>query len=161
MESRRIRARAERSCARRWDVPQHELRRDLRPHGGMVWQFGAAETRCGKRRTCARAWDRTPDSRRRIYAPPAKRPAYSRLDTTSLQHDFGIPVNWLEEQSRTTLENAEYSARILLPTGHSRIVLVTDAWHMQRSRWSFEQAGFTVLPAPQGFYSTRQNLPLS
>lgn len=87
-------------------------------------------------------------------------PSEARIMADSLQHDFGIPVNWLEEQSRTTLENAEYSARILLPTGHSRIVLVTDAWHMQRSRWSFEQAGFTVLPAPQGFYSTRQNLPL-
>jgi uncharacterized SAM-binding protein YcdF (DUF218 family) len=43
------------------------------------------------------------------------------------------------------------SAEILLPQGIKRVVVVTQAWHMQRSRWSFEQAGFEVVPAPVGF----------
>ncbi|MFO6376143.1 YdcF family protein, partial [Pseudomonas aeruginosa] len=32
-----------------------------------------------------------------------------------------------------------------------RVVLVTQAWHMQRARWSFERQGFEVIPAPVGF----------
>ena len=46
---------------------------EIYAHAGMVWQFSAAETRCGKRRACARAWGHK--ARLKIYAPPAKRPA--------------------------------------------------------------------------------------
>ncbi len=51
-----IRCGKRRTCARRWEGAQHELRRDSRPRW-MVWQFSAAETRCGRRRTCARRWE--------------------------------------------------------------------------------------------------------
>ncbi|MNT29602.1 hypothetical protein D3C72_1653520 [compost metagenome] len=68
-----------------------------------------------------------------------------------LQRDLGVSVRWKEERSRTTWENAQMSAQILLPQGIKRVVVVTQAWHMQRSRWSFEQSGFTVIPAPVNF----------
>ena len=65
-----------------------------------------------------------------------------------LARDFGVDARWLEDESRNTVENAEFSARILLPQKVSRIILVTSAFHMRRSLLAFERAGFVVLPAP-------------
>jgi len=65
-----------------------------------------------------------------------------------LARDFGVDAKWLEDESRNTVENAEFSARILLPQKVSRIILVTSAYHMRRSLLAFERAGFVVLPAP-------------
>ena len=78
-------------------------------------------------------------------------PSEARIMSDGLCEDFGVEVRWLEEQSRTTWENATLSAEQLLPQGVKRVVLVTHAWHMPRARWSFEQAGFTVIGAPVGF----------
>lgn len=88
-------------------------------------------------------------------------PSEARIMADTLQQDFNLTARWLEERSRTTWENALFSAQLLQPEGIHNIVLVTDAWHMQRSRWSFEQAGFQVIPAPQGFYSAAQRKPLN
>lgn len=87
-------------------------------------------------------------------------PSEARIMANTLQQDFSVSARWLEERSRTTWENARFSAEILQAQGIKSVVLVTDAWHMRRSRWSFEQAGLQVIPAPQGFYSTPQNKPL-
>ncbi|AGZ33438.1 MAG: YdcF family protein [Pseudomonas sp.] len=78
-------------------------------------------------------------------------PSEAQLMADRLQEDFAVGVKWKEEASRTTWENAQLSARLLQPLGIRRVVLVTQAWHMQRSRWSFEQAGFEVVVAPMGF----------
>lgn len=78
-------------------------------------------------------------------------PSEARLMADSLQRDFGVSVRWQEEQSRTTWENAQMSAAVLLPQGIKRVVVVTQSWHMQRSVWSFERAGFEVVGAPVGF----------
>ncbi len=64
---------------------------------------------------------------------------------------YGGTADWLESRSRTTAENARYSFEILSAENKTRILLVTSANHMMRSQWSFEQAGFTVLPAPTDF----------
>lgn len=87
-------------------------------------------------------------------------PSEARIMANTLQQDFSVSARWLEERSRTTWENARFSAEMLQAQGIKSVVLVTDAWHMRRSRWSFEQAGLQVIPAPQGFYSTPQNKPL-
>lgn len=68
-----------------------------------------------------------------------------------LQQDFRVPVQWIEEGSRNTFENALKSASLLKPAGIERIYLVTHAWHMRRARLAFEHAGFKVIPAPTGF----------
>ena len=78
-------------------------------------------------------------------------PSEAQLMADRMKSDFGVDVRWKEEASRTTWENAQFSARLVQPQGVRRVVLVTQAWHMQRSRWSFEQAGFEVVPAPVGF----------
>ncbi|PVZ40453.1 YdcF family protein [Pseudomonas sp. CC120222-01a] len=78
-------------------------------------------------------------------------PSEAQLMADRLREDFAVEVKWKEEASRTTWENAQLSAKVLQPLGIRRVVVVTQAWHMQRSRWSFERAGFEVVPAPVGF----------
>ena len=88
-------------------------------------------------------------------------PSEAQLMATSLQEDFAVNARWLEEQSRTTWENAQYSAEILQAQGIRRVVLVTNAWHLPRARWSFEQFGFQVVSAPVGFLSGNNGRPLN
>lgn len=87
-------------------------------------------------------------------------PSEAQLMADSLCDDFGVAVRWKEEQSRTTWENAHMTAGILLPQGIKRVVVVTQAWHMPRSVWSFEKAGFDVVPAPVGFLGVDNGRPL-
>ena len=78
----------------------------------------------------------------------------------SLRDDFGVTVRWQEGRSRTTWENAQFSAQVLLPQGIKRVVLVTHAGHMPRAVWSFRKAGFEVVPAPVGFLGGDNARPL-
>ena len=87
-------------------------------------------------------------------------PSEAQMMADSLRDDFGVQVRWKEEQSRTTWENAQMTADILLAQGIKRVVVVTQAWHMPRSVWSFQQAGFEVVPAPVGFLSADSERPL-
>jgi uncharacterized SAM-binding protein YcdF (DUF218 family) len=88
-------------------------------------------------------------------------PSEARLMADSLRDDFGVTVRWQEERSRTTWENAEFSAEVLLPEGVKRVVVVTQAWHMPRAVWSFQKAGFEVVAAPMGFLGVDNARPLA
>ena len=70
---------------------------------------------------------------------------------TQLARESGATLHWLDDQSRDTAENAARLQELMQPDGVTRIALVTHAWHMPRSQRLFEQAGFTVIPAPMGF----------
>lgn len=83
------------------------------------------------------------------------------LMANTLEKDFALTAKWLEEESRTTWENALLSQKTLKAAGIQRIVLVTNAWHMARAKWSYEQQGFQVLVAPVGFFSAPRQLPLA
>jgi uncharacterized SAM-binding protein YcdF (DUF218 family) len=65
----------------------------------------------------------------------------------------GIPADqiWTEGRSRSTSENAVYSAEILKQRGVTRVALVVEASSMLRASRSFEKAGLTVVPAPIRF----------
>lgn len=71
----------------------------------------------------------------------------------SLRDDFAVPVRWQEGMSNNTAENAQFSFTLLHGAGIKRIVLVTDAMHMQRAKSVFRQAGFDVVAAPTIFVS--------
>jgi len=86
-------------------------------------------------------------------------PSEAKLMADSMLDDFGVNVRWQEGRSRTTWENAQFSAELLEPLGLKRVVVVTHAWHMPRSVWSFEAAGLTVVPAPVGFLGTDSGEP--
>ena len=80
---------------------------------------------------------------------------------TVLENEFAIPVNWIEESSNNTLENARHSFPMLQQAGVRRIYLVTHAWHMPRAARAFQAAGFEVIPAPTAFTTRYQTDLLS
>lgn len=69
----------------------------------------------------------------------------------TLEDEFGVRVRWLEDKSRDTRENAQFTAAILQRDGVTKILLVTHAWHMPRAKAAFESAGLVVEPAPTAF----------
>ena len=79
-------------------------------------------------------------------------PPLAEAMAVALREDFGVPVQWLEARSRDTFENAAFSAALLHADGVKRILLVTDAMHMPRSRAVFERAGLEVVEAPTAFF---------
>ncbi|MEN9762244.1 MAG: hypothetical protein RI906_2070 [Pseudomonadota bacterium] len=64
--------------------------------------------------------------------------------------DLGVPASAivLEEISRNTRENATETARLLKAHNIDKVLLVTSASHMRRSRTHFEAAGLAVIPVP-------------
>ena len=65
-----------------------------------------------------------------------------------LEHEFSVPVKWIEPHSRNTHENAVFSARVLHAHGISRVVLVTHGIDARRARREFTAAGLRVTVAP-------------
>jgi uncharacterized SAM-binding protein YcdF (DUF218 family) len=78
----------------------------------------------------------------------------------TLEHDFHVPVRWLEEQSHDTMENARFSAAVVKNQGVRRIFLVTHAAHIPRAQAAFQKAGFEVIPAPIRFTTRCRLTPL-
>jgi uncharacterized SAM-binding protein YcdF (DUF218 family) len=62
----------------------------------------------------------------------------------------GVPFEsvQMESQSHSTYENALYSAQILKQRGLSKVVLVTEGYHMLRAERCFRRQGIQVVPAP-------------
>ncbi|PSB12930.1 YdcF family protein [filamentous cyanobacterium CCP1] len=60
----------------------------------------------------------------------------------------GIPRQALQGEacSRTTYENAKFTAAILLSQGVHQILLITDSPHMMRSMLTFRGFGFSITP---------------
>lgn len=69
----------------------------------------------------------------------------------------GVPRQAIrkEEESRSTFENAVYTAAMLRESGIRRVALVTHASHMLRAERAFRRQGMEVTPAPCGFRSAR------
>ncbi|NIW86819.1 MAG: YdcF family protein [Gammaproteobacteria bacterium] len=74
--------------------------------------------------------------------------------------DFDVAVRWIEDRSRSTVENARLSARLLAEHAADEVILVTDAWHMPRAVTAFERAEVAVIPAPTGFHAGAGEAPL-
>lgn len=72
-----------------------------------------------------------------------------------LEHPLNVPTWRVEEHSLTTWENAVYSAQLLQQAQIEKIILVSQAWHLPRAQYAFEQQGLTVYSAGTGYYRPR------
>jgi uncharacterized SAM-binding protein YcdF (DUF218 family) len=85
----------------------------------------------------------------------------SRLEAASmsefLQQDLGVTATWIENRSRDTHQNAQFSAVILAQAGVHKVLLVTSAAHMARSVVEFNQAGIDTIPAPAAMWTRRDS----
>jgi uncharacterized SAM-binding protein YcdF (DUF218 family) len=88
-------------------------------------------------------------------SPEGEDPPLGRVMARVLDDDYAIAVAGVEDRSRTTWENAAYSAPMLRADGIGKVLLVTSAWHMPRAMEAFRRAGVTALAAPTGFVSGR------
>ena len=77
-----------------------------------------------------------------------ERPSVARIMEESLKADFQVPVEWVEDKSGNTWDNAAFSAAILKKQGIDSVYVVTQAWHMRRAIIAFRKAGVTVTAAP-------------
>jgi uncharacterized SAM-binding protein YcdF (DUF218 family) len=73
----------------------------------------------------------------------------------TLLRNFGIDARWVDDEAYDTFQNARNSVRLLKAGGVNRIVLITNAPHMQRSVHEFTDAGVEVVPAPVGILAPR------
>jgi uncharacterized SAM-binding protein YcdF (DUF218 family) len=87
----------------------------------------------------------------------ASEPPIAAIMADSLAHDFQMPAQWVERESRDTWENARLSAAILHEQGITSVYVVTQAWHMRRAIVAFADTGITVTAAPTLF----DRVPLS
>ncbi len=65
-----------------------------------------------------------------------------------LAEEYGITARWVEDRSRTTWENAAFSAALLRQDGIDRAYVVTHGWHMRRGLLAFRRAGLAGVAAP-------------
>lgn len=74
--------------------------------------------------------------------------------------ELGCPEDqiWLETESLTTFENAKFGKAVLESKGVNRIILVTQAFHMNRAMNIFQRQQLEVIPAgcdyPCDYWST-------
>jgi len=78
--------------------------------------------------------------------PPDR--SLAALMSRVLQEDFRVPVQWREERSRDTFENALFSAEMLRQAGIRSALVVAHPWDMARALWSFRAVGYPVIPSP-------------
>lgn len=71
-----------------------------------------------------------------------------------LEEVFKVPVQWLETQSHTTWENAQYSDKILHAAGIESAWVVTQAWHMPRALHAFQNKQLHYYPASTSYGSS-------
>lgn len=85
----------------------------------------------------------------------------SQLMQEVLQKEFIVIVDHIEEQSKSTYENAMFTAELLKEKKYNKIVLVTHAWHMRRAKSAFEHFDIEVVAGPTAFYSADPDLRLT
>lgn len=73
---------------------------------------------------------------------------------------LGVPENMIftEPNSLNTRQNAIYSSEIMREQGFEHPVLVTSAFHIERSVENFQKEGFQVLPFPTDYHVSRKQV---
>ena len=117
------------------------LRKDGKPgpaltrrtrHGAELWHEGAASL---------------------VLCTGGQSEYYPRTEASACREILlasGLPSDaiLMEQQSRSTEENAIYSKRILDDRRLSRVILVSDSYHMLRARWLFRAQDIQTFASP-------------
>ena len=86
-----------------------------------------------------------------VGPPPAE--AYVMRDM-ALARGVAAERIVVEDMARNTFENAVYAGRIMRERGWSRVIVVTNSYHMPRALYVFRRLGLTVtgegVPRPPG-----------
>ena len=79
-----------------------------------------------------------------------KYPPAESVVETALARQAGVPAAALlrEEHSTSTWENARFAADICRAHGWTRVILVSDPYHLWRGRFCFARHGITAYPSP-------------
>jgi uncharacterized SAM-binding protein YcdF (DUF218 family) len=82
-------------------------------------------------------------------------PSTEAVRARDLMAEMGVAPGriTIETKSRTTYENARFTAVIVHPNPSQRWVIVTSAFHMPRAMGVFEKAGFRPIAYPVAFYT--------
>lgn len=88
-------------------------------------------------------------------------PSEAELMREALIQDFQFNPDWLENKSRNTAENAQFSFALLGKKNFKKIILVTHAIHMARAVEQFRRVGFQVTPAPTAFITSQNDTILN
>lgn len=93
----------------------------------------------------------------RGYAPAliftggvGKYPPAESIVAAELAEERSVPAAAIfrEERSTNTSENARYAAEICRTEGWTRVIVVSDPYHLFRARRNFERVGLTVYTSP-------------
>lgn len=76
--------------------------------------------------------------------------AEAELMARVLREVFLLEDVWQEDQSRTTADNARFTAELLRSRGMDTVLLVTHAAHQPRSVEAFAHEGIQTIPVPIG-----------
>lgn len=83
------------------------------------------------------------------------RPRSESSACRALLIENGVPPDaiFIEERSRSTIENALYAHEIMRTNGWQSALLVTDSFHMLRASWIFNTQGIahTAYPVPRNW----------
>ncbi len=84
---------------------------------------------------------------------PGEGRSQARVIRTILE-DFGVPRERirLEEQSRSTRQNALHCAETLARSDADTVLLVTSAYHMRRAAHAFQAVGVRAIPAATDYH---------
>ena len=72
----------------------------------------------------------------------------AQLMKSVLEGYFGVPVTWSEQESRTTYENALYTAQLLRGEPINTVVIIAQREDLPRAIWSFKRVGMRAIPWP-------------
>jgi uncharacterized SAM-binding protein YcdF (DUF218 family) len=72
----------------------------------------------------------------------------AQLMKSGLEGYFGVPVTWSEQESRTTYENALYTAQLLRREQINSVVVIAQREDLPRAIWSFKRVGIHAIPWP-------------
>lgn len=86
-------------------------------------------------------------------------PSVAEIARHWLESEHAIDKVLIETSSKTTRENAQFSAALIRQQGFRKVLLVTHAAHMARALDSAHAAGIDAIAAPAFFLSAPSNNP--